>query len=176
MNPEPNNLNVQWDIDRYLLSDPSLDRNAFEQRMMNDLSLAEKVATAVADLQVISSAARTRADAPSTVTPPTSLNVDRSGTYRWASLAAAAVLVIAVSIWQFRSSSNEDQLSLIADNWVAFENLTTAESLELIATEDQSTDDQRAEDQTDAVSNEQSDWLVEAAREFYLARNEGAAG
>jgi hypothetical protein len=54
---------------------------------------------------------------------------------------------------------------------VAFEGLSTAESLELIAT-----DDQPSENQTDVEGSEQSDWLVEAAREFYLAKNDGAAG
>ena len=161
---------VQWDIDRYLLSDPTLDRDAFEQRMLDDLSLAEQVAVSVADLQAISSGARSAAST-AMAAPRTSSSRFSQTTYRWALLATAAALLIAVSAWQFRSTSSDAQLSLIADNWVTFENLTGAESLELIATENQPD-----EYQTDAESAEQSDWLVEAAREFYLANNDGAAG
>jgi anti-sigma-K factor RskA len=174
MNSDPaNNRDSQWDIDRYLLSDPTLDRDAFEQRMLDELSLAELVAASVACLHAISSAARTAAISSAIVSPLTSQNGNHRGAYRWAMLVSAAVLLMAVSVWQFRSTANDDQLSLIADNWVAIENLTTAESLELIATEDQSNEDQSNESQAET---EQSDWMVEAAREFYLANNDGAAG
>ena len=113
---------------------------------------------------------------PGIVIPQTPTNGSYRRAYRWAILVTAAVLMLAVSAWQFRDHSSEDQLSLIADNWVAFENLTSAESLELIATEDRPNEIQPNESQSDADSDEQADWLVEAAREFYLAKNEGAAG
>ena len=170
-----NSIQEQWDIDRYLLSDPTLDRDAFEQRMLDDLSLAEQVAVSVADLQAISSGALSAAST-AMAAPRTSSSRFSQTTYRWALLATAAALLIAVSAWQFRSTSSDAQLSLIADNWVTFENLTGAESLELIATENQLGENQPDEYQTDAESAEQSDWLVEAAREFYLANNDGAAG
>ena len=170
----------QWDIDRYLLSDPTLDRDAFEQRMLDDLSLAEQVAVSVADLQAISSVACSAASM-AIAAPRTSSSRFSPTTNRWALLASAASLLIAVSAWQVRSVSSDSQLSLIADNWVTFENLTDAASLELIATEHQLSENlpgenQSGEYQTDAESAEQSDWLVEAAREFYLANNDGAAG
>ena len=180
MNSDPaHNQDSQWEVDRYLLSDPSLDRDAFEQRMFEDLSLAERVAESVAALQAISSAARVsaRASAISATTIKSQLTSKNptspcyQATYRWATLVTAAVVLMTVSVWQFRNTSNDDQLSQIADNWVAFESLTTAESLELIATEDQP-----SEKPLDVETNEESDWLVEAAREFYLAKNDGAAG
>lgn len=168
MNSKPaNNQNLQWDVDRYLLSDPSLDRDAFEQRMLEDLELAELVAASVTDLQVIASAVRQ----PETVSAVSfSTTKFQQKTY-WAMLVTAAAVLLTVSVWQLRSATNDDQLSQIADNWVAFEGLTTGEALELIANEEQS-----LENHADAESNEQADWLVEAAREFYLAKNEGAAG
>lgn len=162
-----NNRNLQWDVDRYLLSDPSLDRDAFEQQMLEDLELAELVAASVADLRVIVSAAQLSETVP----------VDSSSTSKsqrkayWAMLVTAAAVLLMVSVWQLRSSPTDDQLSQIADNWVAFEGLTTGEALELIANEEQA-----LENHADAESNEQADWLVEAAREFYLAKNDGAAG
>ena len=174
-----NSSQEQWDIDRYLLSDPTLDRDAFEQRMLDDLSLAEQVAVSVADLQAISSVACSAASI-AIAAPRTSSSRFSPTTYRWALLASAAALLIAVSAWQVLSVSSDAQLSLIADNWVTFENFT-GESLELIATEHQLSENlpgenQSGEYQTDAESAEQSDWLVEAAREFYLANNDGAAG
>jgi hypothetical protein len=168
MNSNPaNNRNLQWDVDRYLLSDPSFDRDAFEQRMLEDLELAELVTASVADLRVIVSAVQL-SETVSVVSSSTSKSQRK--TY-WAMLVTAAAVLLMVSVWQLRSSSNDDQLSQIADNWVAFEGLTTGEALELIASEDQA-----LENHADAESNEQTDWLVEAAREFYLAKNDGAAG
>ena len=164
------NQNAQWDIDRYLLSDPSLDRDAFEQRMLDDLSLAEQVAASVADLNTISSAAR--------LPHKTSRFAKPARFSGWSMLVTAAALLMTVSAWQLRNSSNDDQLSQIANNWVAFEGLTTVESLEPITTEEQSNEspDNSNPDNADADTAEQSDWLVEAAREFYLAKNDGAAG
>lgn len=162
--------NKQWEVDRYLLADPTFDRDAFEQRMLEDLSLAELVAASVADLQIVSHAVR--ATSPSTncvsTLKPQHQSLTSSSTFRWAVLVAAAML-ISVSVWQFRQTSKEEQLSQMVDKWVAIEGLTTADSLELIATEEQGSD-------ADTETNEQSDWLVEAAREFYLAKNDGAAG
>lgn len=162
--------NRQWEVDRYLLADPTFDRNAFEQRMLEDLSLAELVAASVADLQIVSHAARVTCPSAISVSTvkPRQPSLSSSTAYRWAVLVAAAMF-ISVSVWQFRQTSKEAQLSQIVDNWVAIEGLTTADSLELIATEEQASD-------SDAETNEQSDWLVEAAREFYLAKNDGAAG
>ncbi len=181
MSTDPaNNRNAQWEVDRYILSDPSFDRDAFEQRMLADLALAEQVVASVADLQALSAAARLPFDvstnppaiaASTNPAQPASKNPIGLNTSRWAILVSAAVVLMAFSVWQLRNTPNDEQLSQIADNWVAIEGLTTAESLELITSEDQTT-----EIQSDAEALEQSDWLVEAAREFYLAKNEGAAG
>lgn len=169
MNPDlSTNQYSQWDVDRYLLSDASLDRDAFEQRMLEDLSLAKQVASSVADLQAISSAA--------SLPLRHSVAVKLHPVSSWSMLAAAAALLIAFTAWQLSNAPNEDQLSQIADNWVAFEGLTTVESLELIATEEPANDASGNEDQADPGTVEQSDWLVEAAREFYLVKNDGAAG
>ncbi len=46
-----------WEIDRYLLNDPTLDREAFEQRMLEDESLSVAVASAVERLSMLSVAA-----------------------------------------------------------------------------------------------------------------------
>ena len=177
-----NSNDLQWDIDRYLLSDPTLDRDVFEQRMFVDLALAEQVAVSVEDLQAITSVARSASASAAFASSRNFTSRYKSAAFRWTLLATAAALLIAVSAWQFRSTSSDTQLSLIADNWIAFENLTAAESLELVATEGHPSDYQHAsalqpsENQVDTESYEQSDWLVEAAREFYLANNDGAGG
>lgn len=44
---------VLWDIQRYLLDDPSFDRHAFEQQMLEDPSLALAVADEVESLEAI---------------------------------------------------------------------------------------------------------------------------
>jgi hypothetical protein len=159
-------LNLQWEVDRYLLCDPSLDRDAFEQRMLEDFKLAELVANSVADLQSISSAVQANR------LPVRSSPIAKPKRIAYiALLITAALVLLTVSVRQLRQTATEAQLSQIADNWVAFEGLTTGESLDLIATEYSPT-----ENQVDSDANEQSDWLVEAAQEFYLAMNEGVAG
>ena len=193
-----NKQNLQWDVDRYLLLDPSFDRDAFEQRMFEDVELAEMVAGSVADLHAISAAARLSDKVTSSTSStsealgcrnsePTALaaglevvvhherqsNLSARSQRRayWAISVTAALLLLTVSVWKLGGTSNEEQLSQIADNWAAFEGLTTGETLELIANDDPAT-----ETQNDAEASEQTDWLVEAAREFYLAKNDGAAG
>lgn len=176
MNFDPSkNQYTQWEVDRYLLCDPTFDRDAFEQRMLEDLQYAEQVAAAVAELQAISHAAKIcNSDSTNNVSvakPQPYNKRTLPNASRWAVLATVAATLMAVSVWQFRNIPNDEQLSQLADNWVAFEGLTTAESLEMIATDDQTT-----ENSGEAGANEQTDWLVEAAREFYLAKNEGAPG
>ena len=178
---------LQWEIERYLLDDPTLDREAFEQRMLNDVSLAEQVATAVAHMQLIAEAVDSTSTHRVTKATPTAPAVLTGRTafdqwiYRSSILASAAALLIAVTAWQYRSHKDDDQLARIADNWSAFENLTTEEALGLVlASESHSLDvlhdDALQGEPNDSAAIEQSDWLVEAAQEFYLASNEGAAG
>ncbi len=181
---------LQWTIERYLLDDPTFDRDVFEQQMLADISLAEQVAASVAHLQLVSATAdinRIQYPAmPSSRTAQAAQPGAAVSTWmvRLAVLASAAALLIAISAWQLRFARNEDQLARIADNWTAFENLNSEEALELVSaseSDSHSTDflrdtDPRSDAPNESTSNEQADWLVEAAREFYLASNEGAAG
>lgn len=177
--PTPNQTEMQWNIDRYLLDDPTLDREAFEQQMLSDELLAEQVAASVANLHLLAQAACS-VKTPST--QPARHHLVSSPAL-WSILTSAAVLIVAVSSWQFIERSNDKQLARIADNWSAIENLSTSESLDLVYAADvsdiptiESSSSLPADDATDGDTREQSDWLVEAAREFYLANNEGAAG
>ncbi len=183
MKPEPmsNQIEMQWNIDRYLLDDPTLDREAFEQQMLADDSLAEQVAASVANFQVLSQAASILS-AP-TLPPVRSRALSRPAL--WATLTAAAILLVAFTGWRFMKVSSDDQLARIADNWTAIENLSSSDSVDLAlavdasdasALEPTTTYSHSGDEATDADSREQSDWLVEAAREFYLANSEGAAG
>ncbi len=185
---------LQWDIERYLLNDPALDRDLFEQRMLNDTSLAEQVAASVGNLNLVAEAA-SAASASCTPyqTAPTPISqVVHNTTSIWTTsiwiprfvaIASAAMLLIAISAWQLRSATHDDQLARIADNWTAFESLTTDEAIELTSASQSHLvdalpieDEFRSDDLTESTSNDQRDWLVEAAREFYLASSEGAAG
>lgn len=179
----------QWDVERYLLNDPALDRDAFEQRMLDDTSLAEQVAASVAHLSLVAEAASGTSAYSAHCQTASALRTQamRRTTPIWISrfvaLASAATLIFAISVWQFRSTTNDDQLARIAENWTAFENLTADEAVELTAASQSllvdslpNEDEFRADDMTESTSTDQRDWLVEAAREFYLASSEGAAG
>ena len=192
-NSNTNQSELQWNIDRYLLDDPTLDREAFEQQMLADTSLAEQVAASVLNMQLLAQAVSTIKPTP--VAPASSPSAaplvvpvtDRSSMHRpalWLMFTSAVLLIVAISSWQFRRFSSDDQLARIADNWNAIETLSATESLDLVLASDSSdvltseatTFTPQTSEDSGAESSEQSDWLVEAAREFYLATNEGAAG
>ena len=154
-----------------MLDDPAFDRDLFEQRMFNDTSLAEQVAASVAHLQRVAAAVdstrieslamsslRVTQEAPAQEAPANWM-------VRFVLLASAAVLLIAISAWQFRSAANDNQLARIADNWTAFENLTAEEVLELVSASESDSHSAdslrdanlRVDDPNDSTSNEQAD-------------------
>ena len=192
-NSNTNQSELQWNIDRYLLDDPTFDREAFEQQMLADTSLAEQVAASVLNMHLLAQAVGV--PAPTLVAPASSpsaaplvvSSTDHSAMHRpalWLMFTSAVLLIVAISSWQFRRFSSDDQLARIADNWNAIETLSATESLDLVLASDSSdvlsadttTFAPQTSEDSGAESSEQSDWLVEAAREFYLATNEGAAG
>jgi len=181
----------QWDIDRYLLHDPTLDSEQFEQRMLLDLSLAEQVADSVPRLQLLSRAA---AGATASAVKAEERPAAHRGGHRaggWAALALVAAVLLAVSVWQFQARfasllltsgdlPSDSQLSRMAEHWVACESLSVLETADIVTETDFVRSDEASEaneiEVSESESSEPADWLVEAAREFYLVNHEGSAG
>ena len=209
------NKGNQWQALRYVLDDPTLDRAAFEQRMLEQADLALAVADAVGQISLVQSAAA------GTALPASSLRVASQDDFfapnlvaistepylwHWSSLAAlAAVLMLAIGFGAGQLSSLEqstaesgaatlapdnlasegghsdvspnasadvqalDSQHFVADHWLATGRETPASDLfdgsDLLL----SGDDAREflPNATESESDEDDDWMLRAAREFY---------
>jgi hypothetical protein len=180
----PGGADRQWDIDRYLLDDPTLDRDAFEQQMLDDPALAEQVATSVAQWKILEIAAKSvqpskRLDDMPSIPTGSGLSVGS-----WAVLATVALMLVALSLWSLFSNpaprgvvvasklaASERLLSQIAERWLDVESPQVyVQEEELISESDLGL---RRGEQTEMELSDQSDWLFEAARQFYQESSEG---
>ncbi len=178
---------LQWEIDRYLLGDPTLDRDAFELQMLDDVSLAEQVAASVGAMELIEVAACsvTRPDIQATI--PCRRSTVAAGIPVWAMLATVATVLIAVAYWRnlpneaihaTRASTefaeSDRLLSQIAEHWLAFENPIIVNHEEDVFAE--IANGSRRSELSEHELVDQTDWLVEAARQFYQENGEGTQG
>lgn len=184
---------LQSSIDRYLLEDPSFDRAAFEQQMLEDGDLCERVAMSVAELQLVATAVRAcgpvhAAMAGSTefaALPPSSpLTVGRTAWLGPPMLALVAVLLVSFLLWRSIDLSNtavpdqqgESHWASIAENWSELASAGDEPHTEPLD-EELVTTSAPASLQTNAPeSSEQNDWILDAAHEYYLASTQGTAG
>ncbi len=183
---QPSRDERQWEIDRYLLDDPTLDRDAFELQMLDDVSLAEQVAATVGSLELIELAASSATHQ----VIHTTVSFKRSfvAVPVWAVLATVASILIAVAFWRnlpneaadhvavsFEFGESDRLLPLIAEHWLAFEhpsvvNHDEEEVLSEIA------NGSRRNELSELELLDQTDWLVEAARQFYQENGQGTQG
>ena len=118
---------LEWEACRYVLEDPTLDRQAFELRMLDDVELALAVARAMSDVELLRAASHriSQADQPLTsqaqVAVQSSVHVTTTSSadigWHWTSLAAlAATLLLAVgmagySLRQFARNSASSSMA-----------------------------------------------------------------
>jgi hypothetical protein len=90
-----------WDIEGYLLGDPSVDHQAIEQRMLDDPDFALRVAEAMVQLELIAEAAARSGPglAAGVVEPSIPLRTSAAGAWvTWNQLLmVAAVLVVGIA-------------------------------------------------------------------------------
>ncbi len=184
---------LDWDAYRYVLDDPSLDRAAFEARMLDDVELALAVAQAVAHVDQLRAASFSAAPVSSVATPAVaSTRSSASGPAGWrlSSLAAlAAGLLLAIGLLNFvldqRPGASAVALSgtgqsQVVEHWLALQRAelvdVSTNLVDMSINFDVGPDDMIVPDSADAVATESStdsDWLMDAAREFY---SQGEAG
>lgn len=186
MNDKQISADLQWDIDRYLLGDEALDREAFEARMMEDESLALAVAESVQQFEDLSRACRAMPAVhedenwprgESDVSHLSRRQVSSAEVYRLIGLAAfAASLLLAVLIWQSLGGPGQRQiadggttetgsgnrLAEVADLWFAMD------SSEVLASDSETF---LISDGSDAMVvddlSAESDWIIEATQQLY---------
>lgn len=182
---------LDWDAYRYILDDPTLDRQVFEARMLDDLDLALAVAEAVSHVDALR-AASFIAPSPSRVMPSQVVPVASAGAessaWRLSTLivlAAGLLLTIGIVNYQlltshrFRDPSTMAAQSKLleqslAESWLAIRQTELVDGstnlVDISTNVEALRDDDSLPDAVDAVGE---DWLMDAAREFYA---QGEAG
>lgn len=177
--------NSQWEIDGYLLGDPTLDRQAFEQKMLDDPILALQVAEASEALALLARASARvsstrdsnelllQSEAVSSATlGQASMIFERAKHWRAKILLAfAASVLLGLGVFAWRYQASVGRLDELAINWLALEreviNETSlvANDVELLAYE---VDAGQAGSLVHGLENSASeDWLLDSAVAFF---------
>ncbi|MEZ6135896.1 MAG: hypothetical protein R3C53_13395 [Pirellulaceae bacterium] len=122
---------MRWEIDRYLLNDPSFDSAAFEARMLDDETLALTVADELARIQQITHAAQLSSASEFGGLLPQAPRLRQFSAANWLPaimLAVAASVALALAVLRIgdghsnvRAPTDDAQLTAIAQNWLAFD-------------------------------------------------------
>ena len=165
--------NHPWDIDGYLLGDPTVDREAIEQKMLDDPAFALQVAEAAEQLSLITRVAATSTDQ---VLLAAQSSLPKAQTKHLpvfkVVVALAATLLVAVAIVAKRGNSSA-KLDDVANNWIELKNDITAESSNSIA---MTTSNPGLEFDADASASalatspdgsSADDWLLDSAVIFF---------
>lgn len=187
---------LEWDAYRYVLDDPSLDREAFEARMLSDVDLALAVAEAVSHIDALRAASSivsvSASSRPQKVAGVESgLATTERYTVHWSIVASlAATLLAAVGLLNYavlfkspadvpadyaRSQAGEQRL---AESWLALRNVELVDVSSNLVDVSSNLESAKVEEleavepiATDGSS--ESDWLLDAAQEFYAQREAG---
>ncbi|MEM8734946.1 MAG: hypothetical protein AAGG44_12020 [Planctomycetota bacterium] len=188
-NPEDADAMLEWQIERYVLGDEGLDRDAFEDRLVEEPDLAWRVAKAVDDLMVLKGAAaglsiRDEPQAYSTAANSTStLAADEQSKvgHVWRTLAALAAMALvciglAWSVSQIdsepRYTASAQEMSEIAESWLALNPV----SYEPLADESADywafDDDEWMDAELNSDEEEADDWLYLGGQDYFLQDSE----
>ncbi len=167
----------QWDVDRYVLGDDTLDRESFEARMATDEQLAWQVAQSVGQVACFSSAAELASDdrgqaSPNSVPAKPMIPAKQAISVRpvparlmWTALATVAATVLVASCWGLlgrNSTGSADaiaaqDLPAVAAHWLALESEGEGEETLISNALEMDSTEKWVED----------DWMVEAAQQFF---------
>ena len=179
MSSNRNTEQWQWDIDRYVLRDESLDREAFESRMFENEQLALAVADAVGELEKISGVCRSLAwlepvaELSGSAISARDPALGNRAVGNWVVVLATLATVILLAVlsqfaWRQSNSrvalgqSETVQLTQLAENWIAMKDIEVAIEDKVLITTVTDSDGADAADAEDSA-----DWILEAAQQFF---------
>jgi hypothetical protein len=197
MKPSAQNSELNWDIERYLLDDPTLDRQEFETRMLADVDLALAVAEQVHRLEALAQASRQltnwqlakQPSSPQVLAGGTGRPVEVSYGFLALAVLAASLLVavnwirtiedrgVGTSTAQNHAEKNrnaitsDDGMSVLVDRWLAIQ-VDHASAGESYVQDNTPFTSLSAEwlEPGEQVSNSdanEGDWMLETAAEFF---------
>ena len=180
LTPDASHERRRWEIERFVLQDPTLDLAAFEARMLDDPQLAEEVAVCVSRLQQMAAACRL-ATPPAIATVSASASCGPSSTPpRWTAvrgklLAAASLAATVAVVWAAWPSESprptkatalrqpldelpvgsQPRLAEIAQQWMVLESAADEPPpVEL-------------DPQAPSFVSDDSDWMLQVPAEFF---------
>lgn len=163
-----------WEIDGYLLGDPSVDRQSIERRMLDDADFAMRVAEAAETLDLLAVAARSTQSCAATVVGASTNIVPRnnihsshsSATFVWkAVLAIAAILVIGIASTLLFNVTQRGY-DEVANSWLALgQEVLPGGSAPVESVAQDGIVDLEAEIAASDIDDE--DWLIDSAIAFY---------
>jgi len=183
---------LEWDVYRYVLDDPSLDREAFEVRMLSDVDVALAVAEAVSHIDALRAASSivsvsANSHSEKVAGEEAGLALAERFTVHWSLVAClAATLLVAVGLLNYavlfespadyaRSQAGEQRL---VESWLALRNAELVDVSSNLVDASSNLESAKIEEleavepiATDASS--ESDWLLDAAQEFFAQREAG---
>ena len=177
---------LDWEAYRYVLDDPTLDRTAFEARMLDDVKLALAVAEAMLHVDSLRAVSNIAPPEMVPAKPTAAHHVAAEGGWNLTSLAAlAAALMLAIGLVNYRIVHTSSRVTAsvpaqnLAESWLAIrqtEIVDQSSNLVDVSTNTAVREDDPMPEPTEFVGVEQSndnDWLMDAAREFYAQGDAG---
>ncbi len=165
---------LDWDAYRYVLDDPTLDRLAFEARMLDDCDLALAVADAMLHVDSIRAASfSATADVPVAVR---SSNTAATSGWQLSSLAVlAASLLLAVGWVNYRFAHTPVEVAQrgptqqgFVESWLAIRQTELVDGSSNLVDLSSNWEAPRDEDPlSESAEPNDEDWLLDAAREYF---------
>ena len=170
----------RWDILGYVLEDPELDRADFESKMLADVNLAMEVASAVQQVELFRKAFRfsgAEASVPANIRP-TNVQATQMSLH-WSSLCGLAVaLLVAIGLGQAQlrrlvgttepnALVSASSAQVLAERWLALRIETRSDGPHLGDADGTADDMRESQSPGEFEWDENEDWLLEAAREYY---------
>ena len=180
------NEEQHWEIQRYILGDPTLDVEQFEQQMLDNPEMALAVADEVASIHLLATC-----DSPSPAGTGDALGLPSSNSLGaskspWVLLGFAASLLVCIFTWlgqpgpRFPDASStastrvsEASLEEFAEQWISLQVATSdsysAESSYYVVTDGGTAGLDPSDSALELTSEHEAgnDWLLEAAQLFY---------
>lgn len=150
----------------YVLNDPFLDRDEYEQRLASDPLLGESVAEAVGLLQDIKAVSVSHNKPVVTVAVSSSASAQRTPVafWQWSIAIAASIAMIAYVGWQFFvfERNNHNQLASVVNAWSDLHQLDGLDNFEDAKLRSVGFESELMLEAEEVLDEDVPDWLISA--------------
>ncbi len=165
-NKTPNNPSAHLlEAMLYVLNDPALDRDEYEQRLANDPVLGESVADAVGLLQNIKAVSGSHTKPMVTIAVSSSAQRPPVAFWPWSISIAASIALIACVGWRFFvfERNNHNQLANVVNAWSDLQQLDGLDNAEDAKLKSVGFDSELSPGTEEVLDEDVPDWLISAS-------------